>query len=157
MITYWKIVFFLFKKKWITDTLLHQEGLFETIIPSEKSQSQRDTGCLAVLYALRAKSFQWSPNLCDPMNCSLLGSLVHGLLQARILEWVVMPSWSSWSRDQNCDSCVSCVGKWALYQTSVTWEACTYMSHLVPLPFLILPPSPSREWRSLVGCSPWGH
>ena len=24
--------------------------------------------------------------LCDPMNCSLLGSFVHGILQARILE-----------------------------------------------------------------------
>ena len=28
----------------------------------------------------------------DPMNCSLPGSSVHGILQARILEWVVMPS-----------------------------------------------------------------
>ena len=30
--------------------------------------------------------------LCDPMNCSLPGSSVHGILQARILEWVTMPS-----------------------------------------------------------------
>ena len=29
--------------------------------------------------------------LCDPMNCSLPGSSVHGILQARILELVVMP------------------------------------------------------------------
>ena len=29
--------------------------------------------------------------LCDPMNCSLPGSSVHGILQTRILEWVVMP------------------------------------------------------------------
>ena len=29
---------------------------------------------------------------CDPMDCSLPGSSVHGILQARILEWVVMPS-----------------------------------------------------------------
>ena len=29
--------------------------------------------------------------LCDPMNCSLSGSSVHGILQARILEWVVCP------------------------------------------------------------------
>ena len=28
----------------------------------------------------------------DPMNCSLLVSSVHGILQARILEWVAMPS-----------------------------------------------------------------
>ena len=29
--------------------------------------------------------------LCDPMDCSLLGSSVHGILQARMLEWVAMP------------------------------------------------------------------
>ena len=28
--------------------------------------------------------------LCDPMNCSLQGSSVHGIFQARILEWVVI-------------------------------------------------------------------
>ena len=30
--------------------------------------------------------------LCDPMDCSPLGSSVHGILQARILEWVAIPS-----------------------------------------------------------------
>ena len=29
--------------------------------------------------------------LCDPMDCSLPGSSVHGILQARILEWVAVP------------------------------------------------------------------
>ena len=29
--------------------------------------------------------------LCDPMDCSLPGSSVHGILQARILEWVAFP------------------------------------------------------------------
>ena len=42
------------------------------------------------------------PALCDPMDCSPLGSSVHGILQARILEWVGMPSFrgSSQPRDQ---------------------------------------------------------
>ena len=31
------------------------------------------------------------PTLCDPMDCSLPGSSVHGILQARILELVAMP------------------------------------------------------------------
>ena len=31
------------------------------------------------------------PRLCDLMNCSLPGSSVHGILQARILEWVAIP------------------------------------------------------------------
>ena len=40
--------------------------------------------------------------LCDPMACSLPGPSVHGILQARILEWVAMPSsrGSSQPRDQ---------------------------------------------------------
>ena len=31
------------------------------------------------------------PTLCDPMDCSPPGSSVHGVLQARILEWVAIP------------------------------------------------------------------
>ena len=34
---------------------------------------------------------QLCPTLCSPMDCSLPGSLAHGILQARILEWVVIP------------------------------------------------------------------
>ena len=30
--------------------------------------------------------------LCDPMDCNLPGSFVHGISQARILEWVAFPS-----------------------------------------------------------------
>ena len=30
---------------------------------------------------------QSCPTLCDPMECSLLGSSVHGIFQARVLEW----------------------------------------------------------------------
>ena len=38
-----------------------------------------------------AKLLQSCPTLCDPMDCSLPGSSVHGILQARILEWVAIP------------------------------------------------------------------
>ena len=34
---------------------------------------------------------QLCPTLCDPMNCRPPGSSVHGILQARILEWVATP------------------------------------------------------------------
>ena len=52
---------------------------------------------------------QSCPTLCDPTDGSLPGSSVHGILQARILEWVVMPSCrgSSWLRDQTHISCIS--------------------------------------------------
>ena len=46
---------------------------------------------------------QLCPTLCDPMDYGLPGSSGHGLLQARILEWVAMPPsrGSSQSRDRN--------------------------------------------------------
>ena len=57
------------------------------------------------------------PTLCDPMDCSLPGSSVHGILQARILEWVAIPfsRRSSWPRDQTH---VSCIGRWILNHLS---------------------------------------
>ena len=38
------------------------------------------------------KSLRSCPAPCDPMDCSPPGSFVHGILQARILEWVAFPS-----------------------------------------------------------------
>ena len=50
---------------------------------------------------------QLYPTLWDPMDCSPPSSSVHGILQARILEWVVIPvSRSSWPRDQTWISCI---------------------------------------------------
>ena len=51
---------------------------------------------------MHAKSLQSCPVLCDLMDCSLPGSSVHGILQARILEWVAMlfTRGSSRPRDQ---------------------------------------------------------
>ena len=48
--------------------------------------------------------------LWDPWDCSPPGSSVHEIFQARILEWVAMPSsrGSFWPKDQNCASCISC-------------------------------------------------
>ena len=49
------------------------------------------------------------PTLCDPMYCSPQGSSVHGILQARILEWVALlfSRISSWSSDRTCISCIA--------------------------------------------------
>ena len=43
---------------------------------------------ISSLVCVRAKFLHLCLTLCDPMNCSLLGSSVHGISQARILEWV---------------------------------------------------------------------
>ena len=58
--------------------------------------------CVCVCVCVCAKSLQSCPTLCDPMDCSLPGSSVHGTLHARIMEWVAVPSSrrSSQPRDQ---------------------------------------------------------
>ena len=43
--------------------------------------------CVYVCMSLVTQSY---PTLYDPMDCSLLGSFAHGILQARILEWVAI-------------------------------------------------------------------
>ena len=67
---------------------------------------------------VHAKLLQSCLTLCDPMDCSLTGSSVHWILQARVLEWVAMPSsrGSSQPSDQTQVSHVSCIGRWVLYQ-----------------------------------------
>ena len=37
--------------------------------------------------AAATKLLQSCPTLCDPMDCSLPGSIIHGIFQARVLEW----------------------------------------------------------------------
>ena len=62
--------------------------------------------------------------LCDPMVWNLPGSSVHGISQARKLEWVAISysRESSQPRDQTHISCISCIGRWILYHWTI-WEA----------------------------------
>ena len=62
---------------------------------------------------LHAKLFQSCRTLGNPMDCSPPGSSVHGILQARIMEWVVISfsRRSSQPRDQTCISYVSGIGR----------------------------------------------
>ena len=68
------------------------------------------------------------PTLCDPMDCSPPGSSVHGIFQARILEWVAI----SYSRKLPLPSDqtdVSWTGRWVFYHRAV-WEALWYIHTL---------------------------
>ena len=71
-----------------------------------------------------AKLLQSCQTLCDPMDSSWPGSSVHGILQARILEWVAISCsrGSSQPRDQTCIPHVSCIAG-RLFTTSAIWEA----------------------------------
>ena len=60
---------------------------------------------------VHAKLIQWCSALWNPMDCSLPGFSVCGILQARILEWLAMPfsRVSSWPRDWTHISWGSCI------------------------------------------------
>ena len=79
-----------------------------------------------VLMQSQFKSVQSCPTLCDPMDSSQPGSTVHGIFQARILEWVEISSsrGSSWPMDWTPVSCLlhEQAGSWAL---AITWEIYT--------------------------------
>ena len=47
---------------------------------------------IAINTCMCAKPLLSCLTLCNPMHCSLPNSSVHGILQARILEWVATPS-----------------------------------------------------------------
>ena len=87
-----------------------------------------------------AKSLQSCPIMCDPMDCSPPGSSVHGILQARILAWVTVPSSRgfSWPRNQTCISYNSCIGRWVfffVFTTRVTKmyiHQDVYTSNIIP-------------------------
>ena len=57
---------------------------------------------------------QLCPILCGPMDCSPLGSSVHRIFQARILEWVAV-SYSGGSYRLRDGTCISYIDNWILY------------------------------------------
>ena len=60
--------------------------------------------------------------LCDTMDCSPPCSSVHGIVQVKILEWVVISysRGSSQHRDQTRISCVPCIGRQILYHCAIS-------------------------------------
>ena len=79
----------------------------------------------------------------SPMDCSPPSSSVHGILQARILDWDAMPSsrWSSKPRDQTGVSCIS-------------YNAGGFFTHWVNWASIL---NFSVTYLSLVLCTPWIH
>ena len=52
--------------------------------------------------------------LCDPMDCSLLGPSVPGILQARILEWVAISYSRGYSQFRGLNPCLLCLLHWQM-------------------------------------------
>ena len=91
----------------------------QNLIIALKIKSNKQTSCFSTAPCMRAMSLQLCLTLCDPMECSLPGSSVHGIFQARILEWVAvcLSRRSSRPRDWTHGSYVSCIGRRVLYQS----------------------------------------
>ena len=83
--------------------------------PWDSPGKNTGVGCHFLLQCMKVKSesevAQSCPTLSDPMDCSPLGSSVHGIFQARVLEWGALAfSWGSW---QNIKMCI----QWRLINT----------------------------------------
>ena len=83
---------------WVASLEVEREGPFQVplqllVVFSERlglaSSLPRSPQCF---YVFEVKVIQLCLTLCDPLDCSLPGSSAHGILQARMLEWVAMPS-----------------------------------------------------------------
>ena len=87
--------------------------------PWDSPGKNTGVGCHFLLQCMKVKSesevVQSCLTLSDPMDCSLPGSSVHGVYQARVLEWVAIVSltegiWKSWM-------------KWRTRHVHVCWKS----------------------------------
>ena len=113
------------------------------------------------------RKWKWSRSVMsdslDPMDCSLWGSSVHGIFQARVLEWIAISfsRVSSWPRNRTCVSCIAgrrftiwatredsylfiecllCVkdGIWPCFISTTSSSSTNASNMLIPIPVLIL-------------------
>ena len=128
-------------------------------------------GTPSLFLPCHAMSFQSRSTLCDLMDCNLPGSSVHGMLQARILEWVDISSFGGPSRLR--DQTPVTLGLY--FSVTLAWDtggqesACQCKRHMFnprvrkipcskkpkPIPAFLL--GGVHGQRSLAGYSPCGH
>ena len=151
--------------RWQPTRLLH---------PWDSPGKNTGVGCHFLLQCMKVKSesevAQWCPTPSDPMDCSLPGSSVHGIFQARVLEWgadfatnSVIPitpfsgSVIHWVDSQNSGKNIAyiyrCVKKYATQKELNVRDAWVGVGsfHALPcpsMPFLALP-CPSMPFLAL--------
>ena len=115
--------------------------------------------CYVATKNLCVLAAQLCPTLCDPMDCSPPGSSAHGILQARILEWVAISfsRESSWPRNGTQVSCI--IGRFfmvgATREAHFSYKRCIHVNPELPnYPF----PRPSLlATRRLERTFSWSH
>ena len=112
--------------------------------PWDSAGKNTGVGCHFLLQCMKVKSESEVPQLCltpsDPMDCSLPGSFIHGIFQARVLEWVAI----AFAEGHHYHLLKFHI--YALVSQRRQWH---------PTPVLL--PGKSHGRRSLVGCNPWGR
>ena len=96
---------------WSGTCLLHWQGGSLPPLPAGKP-----INIYSVYVSVKVKIAQSCLTFYDPMDCSPSGSSVHGILQARILEWVAIP-FSRGSSQPGAQTQVSCFAGQTLYQS----------------------------------------
>ena len=95
--------------------IFQYNGHLEAVLALTAVETEAHKNCTMIFGKRRKESevVELCATLCDSVGCSLLGSSVHEILEARILEWVAVffSRGSSQPRDQNCVSCT----RWMLY------------------------------------------
>ena len=119
--------------------------------PWDSPGKNTGVGCHFLLQCMKAKSesevAQSCPALSDPVNCSLPGSSVHGIFQARVLEWVAIAYSQSHMKfvpKVKLSYEISCIiqaledhsliqGRKPLYKTALVWRGWVpYMREILP-------------------------
>ena len=82
---------------------------WKNIFHTNGKQKKAGVAILVSKWKKESEVAQSCPTLCDTVDCSPPGSSVHGILQARILEWVAISfsRGSSWPRDRTQVSCIA--------------------------------------------------
>ena len=116
----------------------HTVFLYAQLAPDDLNQ-------ITIFQAVKVLVSQSCLTLCDPMDHSLSGSSVHGILQARILECVAIPfsRESSWPRNQTQVSCIPWATRETFWQSLLhdmlaensvmRWQYLIMRRHLMPL------------------------
>ena len=97
--------------------------------PLSKYQGVKFLDCMIKVKVFIAQLY---PTLCDAMDCSPSGFTVHGILQARILEWTAI-SFSRGSSQSRDWTCVSYIGRWILYlwtTKKAQYTPCSLLKHI---------------------------
>ena len=88
----------IFKK--VKERPVSMSAAFSTSVKLSGFRDGVDGKSVLDMSVVQLQSHVWL--FCDPMDCSLLGSSIHGIFQARVLEWVAISfsRGSSWPRDR---------------------------------------------------------